>query len=309
MRITIPLFIIALFFFPALQAHPKKVEILEPLGTVSPMKKEIIKAKITEAFINSESYEIAICTEDAELKCITQITGEEDYFFVESRLVELESEKTLTITNQLIANTSIVEFEKGCIQLATKLVWWSTIGASSNSSNVVNRRNGEIYNPDGIELVYVEGIDTGMMAIKGFFIGRFEITQAQWKAIMGNNLSNFTGDSLPVENVSWWDVKEFLTKLNMVTGRNYRLPTEAEWDFAATGGTAGKGYVYSGSNNINDVAWYYDNSGNSMSKKKYVNGKRMSYTESSDRRTHSVGTKQPNELGIYDMIDRESKSS
>ena len=142
------------------------------------------------------------------------------------------------------------------------------------------KRNGAVYNPDGIQLVYVEGSGT----IKDFYIGKFEVTQAQWQKIMGNNPSHFKGTTLPVESVSWNDVKEFLGRLNSVSGRNYRLPTSAEWEFAARGGTAEKfcpgGCEYSGSNNINNVAWYEDNSGG---------------------RTQPVGTKLANELGIHDM--------
>ena len=97
---------------------------------------------------------------------------------------------------------------------------------------------------------------------------------------MGNNPSNFKGDNLPVENVSWKDCQEFLSKLNNTTGKTFRLPTEAEWEYAARGGKKSRGYQYSGSSNLSDVAWYEDNSGN---------------------KTHDVGSKQANELGIYDM--------
>jgi len=150
----------------------------------------------------------------------------------------------------------------------------------NTSSSGSIRRNGAVYNPDGIELVYVEGKGSGIMAIKGFYIGKFEITQAQWQAVMGNNPSHFKGANLPVEMVSWHDVQEFLARLNRTTGRNYRLPTEAEWEFAARGGINSKRYEYSGSNNINNVTWYKSNSGDS---------------------TQPVGTKQANELGIHDM--------
>jgi len=153
-------------------------------------------------------------------------------------------------------------------------------GGYSNNNNAPrgSRRNGEIYNPDGIELVYVEGTGSGIMA-KSFYIGKYEVTQAQWRAIMGNNPSKFKGDKLPVENVSWNDVKEFITKLNAKTGRKYRLPTESEWEYAARGGNKSQGYEYSGSNNTYTVAWYDDNSNT----------------------TRPVGTKDSNELGIYDM--------
>ena len=113
--------------------------------------------------------------------------------------------------------------------------------------------------------------------VRDFYIGKYEVTQAQWKAVMGNNPSRNQGDNLPVEKVSWEDVQAFINKLNSQTGKTYRLPTEAEWEFAARGG---KGYKYSGSNVLDDVAWHKANSGD---------------------KTHTVGTKAPNELGIYDM--------
>ena len=113
-----------------------------------------------------------------------------------------------------------------------------------------------------------------------YYIGKYEVTQALWQAVMGNNPSNFKGDNLPVEKVSWDDCQEFISKLNRITGKTFRLPTEAEWEYAARGGKKSRGYQYCGSNNISDVAWYGDNSGS---------------------KTHAVGSKQANELGIYDM--------
>ena len=113
-----------------------------------------------------------------------------------------------------------------------------------------------------------------------YYIGKYEVTQALWKAVMENNPSKFKGDDLPVETVSWEDCQKFISKLNRITGKKFRLPTEAEWEYAARGGNKSRGYQYSGSNNLSDVAWYEDNSGS---------------------KTHSVGSKQANELGIYDM--------
>ena len=119
------------------------------------------------------------------------------------------------------------------------------------------------------------------VTINSFYIGKYEVTQGQWKAVMGNNPSYFAkGDNYPVENVSWDDAQEFIRQLNIKTGKNYRLPTEAEWEYAARGGKQSKGYKYSGGNDINVVAWYNLNS---------------------SCRTQPVGTKAPNELGIYDM--------
>ena len=116
--------------------------------------------------------------------------------------------------------------------------------------------------------------------MSSFSIGKYEVTQKLWKAVMGTNPSYFKGDNLPVENVGWYQVREFIRKLNAKTGKHYRLPTEAEWEFAARGGNRSRGYKYAGSNDIGTVAWYGSNSGD---------------------KTHPVGTKAPNELGIYDM--------
>lgn len=113
-----------------------------------------------------------------------------------------------------------------------------------------------------------------------YYIGETEVTQELWQAVMGSNPSYFKGSKLPVEQVSWNECQTFIAKLNELTGKNFRLPTEAEWEFAARGGNASQGYTYSGSNTVGDVAWY---SSNSSSK------------------THEVATKAPNELGIYDM--------
>ena len=118
------------------------------------------------------------------------------------------------------------------------------------------------------------------VTLSGYYIGKTEVTQALWQAVMGSNPSYFEGDDLPVEQVSWDDCQEFIRKLNSLTGQNFRLPTEAEWEFACRGGNNSRGYKYSGSNNLGSVAWYDGNSGN---------------------KTHPVGTKAPNELGIYDM--------
>ena len=119
--------------------------------------------------------------------------------------------------------------------------------------------------------------------VAAFSIGRYEVTQAQWRAVMGSDPPNlaFKGcDNCPVENVSWNDIQEFLQKLNALTGKKYRLPSEAEWEYAARGGNQSREYLYSGSNDANEVAWYDDNSGS---------------------KTHPVGQKKPNELGLYDM--------
>ncbi|MGN0032177.1 MAG: formylglycine-generating enzyme family protein, partial [Candidatus Limimorpha sp.] len=121
------------------------------------------------------------------------------------------------------------------------------------------------------------------VTLSDYYIGETEVTQELWEAVMGSNPSKFTGNNQrPVEYVSWNDCQEFIEKLNELTGKKFRFPTEAEWEYASRGGKYCKDYVYkySGSNNIDDVAWYTDNSSS---------------------KTHAVGTKAANELGIYDM--------
>lgn len=118
------------------------------------------------------------------------------------------------------------------------------------------------------------------VCVDGFYMGKYEVTQVQWRGIMGSNPSHFSscGNNCPVENVSWNDVQSFITKLNSRSGKWYKLPTEAEWEYAARNG--GKSEKYSGSNTVGAVAWYSSNSGS---------------------KTHAVGQKQPNGFGLYDM--------
>lgn len=118
------------------------------------------------------------------------------------------------------------------------------------------------------------------VTLSSYQIGRYEVTQEQWEAVMGYNPSRNIGAKMPVENVSWNECQSFLQALNAKTGKNYRLPTEAEWEFAARGGNQSHYYIYSGSDDANAVAWHKGNSGGT---------------------THDVGTKLANELGLYDM--------
>ena len=119
---------------------------------------------------------------------------------------------------------------------------------------------------------------------------------------MGNNPSKFKGAKRPVEYVSWDDCQEFIRKLNQLTGKQFRLPTEAEWEYAARGGNLNSGNKYSGSNNMEIVGWYYENSGDSRLDDSTWDGNTVdSITIANNCCTHPVGQKQPNELGLYDM--------
>lgn len=143
------------------------------------------------------------------------------------------------------------------------------------------------YRPKMVKIPYTQPFvmaTTEVIHAQPFVMAATEVTQAQWRAVMGDNPSGFSGcDNCPVEKVSWDDVQAYLQKLNAKTGQQYRLPTEAEWEFACYGG---KKTEYCGGNDANSVAWYYENSGN---------------------KTHPVGQKQANGYGLYDMSGNVSE--
>ena len=135
------------------------------------------------------------------------------------------------------------------------------------------------------------------VTLSDYYMGKYEVRQSEWEAVMDSNPSSDKSDDLPVERVSWEDCHEFIRRLNTLTGLNFKLPTEAQWEYAARGGKLSKGYKYSGSNDLNEVGWYWENSGY-----KVLTGKwKMEEVDRNHCRTHSVGQKQPNELGLYDM--------
>ena len=136
--------------------------------------------------------------------------------------------------------------------------------------------------PEQGEDAYSSEKPAHQVTLSSYSIGQTEVTQELFLAVMGYNWSHFTGDmNLPADQLSWTESQEFITKLNLLTGKTFRMPTEAEWEYAARGGKQSKGYKYAGSNNIDEVAWYDD--GNST------------------LGTRPVATKMPNELGLYDM--------
>ena len=185
---------------------------------------------------------------------------------------------------------------KGITPGPNKKITWDVLSERTSLTGIISFKVKAEGNLSGhIEMIFVQGgtftmgsnngYDGGKplhsVTVSDFYIGKTEVTQKQWRDVMGNNPSYFKNcDNCPVEQVSWDDLQGFIQKLNQKTGNTYRLPTEAEWEYAARGGNKSKGYTYSGSNSLGDVAWFEDNSGS---------------------KTHPVAHLQPNELGVYDM--------
>ena len=190
----------------------------------------------------------------------------------------------------------------------------------SNNNNVSSSGSNRTYTANGVSftMIYVSGgtftmgatseqgsdadsdeSPTHQVTLSSYSIGQTEVTQELWQAVMGSNPSYFKGSKRPVESVSWNDCQDFIRRLNSLTGQNFRLPTEAEWEYAARGGRSG-GTKYAGSNSIDDVAWYWKNSGD-----KYLSGTDSDWDldkiQKNNGRTHDVATKRSNGLGIYDM--------
>ncbi|MBQ5693357.1 MAG: SUMF1/EgtB/PvdO family nonheme iron enzyme [Alistipes sp.] len=178
--------------------------------------------------------------------------------------IRVEENNVVDIVATMTEAKSYVETAKG-INLNMIYVEGGTFAMGSNSGESDEK---PVYN----------------VTLDSYYIGETEITQAQWRAVMGSNPSYYTGDNRPVEKVSWNDAQEFCKKLSELTGKRYVLPTEAQWEYAARGGNQSKGYTYSGSNNIDEVAKYNSSGGHS-----------------------NVKSKKPNELGIYDMSGNVSE--
>ena len=163
------------------------------------------------------------------------------------------------------------------VEGGTFLMGQNNVNYTDNPNKAIAKVQGEIPDDDS---PHFDELPAHTVTVEGFFISSYETTQKLWQTVMGTNPSFFPGEDQPVENVSWEMVQVFLNKLNNIYHTHYRLPTEAEWEFASRGGNLSKGYRYSGSDDVEDVAWY---SNDSLTQPK------------------PVGMKFPNELGLYDM--------
>ena len=193
----------------------------------------------------------------------------------------------------------------GKVKLAKNYVYYITCSSRGYSSSSANNHSNSLPKQTPLERTpidvnkIVQQIISNMISVSGgdfvvtnldgaeerisiphFSIGRYEITQEEWQAIMKTNPSRQVGSKIAVHNVSWNDCQEFIKRLNNITGKMFRLPTEAEWEFAASGGKESHNYKFSGSNQSDEVAWYSSNC---------------------DKKIHNVGEKKPNELGLFDM--------
>jgi formylglycine-generating enzyme required for sulfatase activity len=268
-------------------------ELDHPLSEIDSLLKEIDIKHFDKEYILNYSLVIFLLEYGQGAECVQQV--ETLFAFLSThldfvaKLIVLDGnsshtqqllEKVKTTKKDLLIDESINPFSR--CQLFFR--WKDELGLSVGEISQVRRMFSGV---DLIDMVKVEGgrfrrfNRRGKATVSDFRIGKYTVTQAEWAMVMDSNPSyNEQGGKYPVEMVSWNDVQEYCKRLNFITGKEYRLPTEDEWEYAARGGNKSKGYKYSGSNILDEVGWYWENS---------------------DRNTHPVGQKKANELGIYDM--------
>ncbi len=245
------------FSYPAtVSAHLRHAisTMMNPARRRRPQNVVEVRALLKALYLKTDNEE-TIVSSDHGITGETTVGETEMQKDVRELINEMERTRGSSTVNPILQNLihNMVKVEGGTFKMGEQYSWLGGIGEDNEEHQVT---------------------------LSSFSIGRAPVTQREWQAVMGNNPSHFKGDDLPVESVSWDDCQEFIRKLNKMTHMDFRLPTEAEWEFAARGGNKSKNYKYSGSNNIDTVAWYNGNS---------------------DGKTHSICQKKPNELGLYDM--------
>lgn len=230
---------------------------------------------------------------------------DEQNIIIAAKILDVETGGLVNSTPPSIAGKNPEKMQAACVKVAKTLLGVSGssggYGSSSYSSSSGSVKQNFTEDAWGInmKMIWVEGGDFLMgctseqggecdddeknvrrVKVDGFYIGMLEVTQSQWEKVVGTNPCNMRSADLPVFSVSWYDAMEFCRLLSNQTGKTYTLPTEAQWEYAARGGNKPDGTKYAGSNMIDVVAWYGDNSG---------------------KRPHPCGTKRANLLGIYDM--------
>lgn len=232
----------------------------------------------------------------AQYVAVVDVTEVLRSMYVSARLIDVESGAIVATSDDYIEEKTIQNLVKMAEKVAARLIE-SVEGSSTSSGNSLSTFGEvETFTVNGVsfDMVKVDGGEFMMGSYEGandeqpvhtervgtFYMGKTEVTQKLWTAVMGSNPSRFRGENLPVENVSWFDCQEFVERLSRLTGRIFRLPSEAEWEYASKGGSRSRNYKYSGSNDLYRVGWYNENSSGT---------------------THPVGMKLDNELGIFDM--------
>jgi formylglycine-generating enzyme required for sulfatase activity len=241
--------------------------ITEVGGSLSNVVNVTLTSNVNNAQLTIDGQDKGLLTSVKQLSCGShQITlkanGYKDY----AETIEVTPSQRTFNFSMVAKEVEKLTFKVGGVSFTMILVEGGTFSMGA----MVERADGQYYKEYPVHQV----------TLSTYYIGETEVTQALWQAVMGENPSKRKGDNHPVDNVCWVDCQMFIHKLNTLTGKKFRLPTEAEWEYAARGGCKSQGYKYSGSNNLDEVAWCTDNT---------------------DYGHQEVKTLIPNELGLYDM--------